>query len=227
VLNKVIDSRQSAFLEERGLMDNVLVANEVLEKVKRKKAGCIFFKVDYEKAYDSVCWDFLYYMMDRLGFCKKWISWIRSCLESATVFVLVNGSPTKKFSLKKGLRQGDPLAPFLFLIAVEGLVGVSWKVAEKSLITEIKVRYKKDKVNMLQYVDCTFFFCDASIKSVYNLRVLLNYFELASEMKVNFSKRRIERVGIAQNVILPFVSILNCEVMKTLFKYLGMPVGGC
>ncbi|XP_068475932.1 secreted RxLR effector protein 78-like [Phaseolus vulgaris] len=103
-------------LQGRGLMDSVLVANEVLEEVKRKKKSCVVFKVDYEKAYNSVKWEFMYYMLARLGFCDKLILWIKAFLESATVSVLINGSPTKESSPLKGLRQGDPLTPFLFLI---------------------------------------------------------------------------------------------------------------
>jgi len=80
VLNKVIDPRQSAFLEGRGLLDSVLVANETLEEVKRKKKECVVFKVDYEKTYDSVSWEFIYYMLGRLGFCGKWIEWIKNLL---------------------------------------------------------------------------------------------------------------------------------------------------
>ena len=80
VLNKVIDPRQSAFLEGRGLLDSVLVANETLEEVKRKKKECVVFKVDYEKTYDSVSWEFIYYMLGRLGFCVKWIEWIKNLL---------------------------------------------------------------------------------------------------------------------------------------------------
>jgi len=63
MIGKVIDVRQSAFLEGRGLLDSVLVANEVLEEYKRKRKSCVFFKVDYEKTYDSVSWEFLYYML--------------------------------------------------------------------------------------------------------------------------------------------------------------------
>jgi len=68
VLHKVIDTRQSAFLKGSGILDSVLVANEVLEEVKRRKSSCVFFKVNYEKAYDSVVWEFIYYMLERLGF---------------------------------------------------------------------------------------------------------------------------------------------------------------
>ena len=131
VLDKVIDPRQSAFLEGRGLLDSVLVANETLEEVKRKKKECVVFKVDYVKAYDSVSWEFIYYMLRRLGFNGKWIEWIKNCLESSSISVLVNGSPTTAFKPKKGLRQGDPLAPFLFLIMAEGLAEVVRQAEEK------------------------------------------------------------------------------------------------
>ena len=80
--------------------------------------------MDYEKAYDLVRWEFISYMLERLGFWEQWIAWIKSCLESSNVSVLVNDNSTKEFVPSKGLRQGDPLAPFLFLIAAEGLAGV-------------------------------------------------------------------------------------------------------
>jgi len=68
------------------------------------------------KKHDSVSWDFMYYMMCRLGFCNKWIDWIRACMESSTIFVLVNGSPTWEIRPTRGLTQGYPMTTFLFLI---------------------------------------------------------------------------------------------------------------
>ena len=93
----VIDGCQSAFLKDRGILDSVLTANEVLEDLRRRRMSELCLNVDFEKAYDSVRWDFLYDMLHRLGFHSKWIMWIKGCLASATVSVLVNGCPTEEF----------------------------------------------------------------------------------------------------------------------------------
>lgn len=79
------------------MMDNIVVANEMIHEEKCKKKKSMIFKVDFEKSYDLVRWDFLVYMMRRLNFSGKWIGWIESCLHSARVFVLVNGSPGDEF----------------------------------------------------------------------------------------------------------------------------------
>jgi len=121
VLPLVIDENQSAFLKDRRMLDSVLMANEVVEKVRRSSRSGLCLKVDYEKTYDSVRWKFLLDMLQRLGFHNKWIKWVKRCLESASVSVSVNGNPTEEFKPSRGLRQGDPLAPFLFLVVGEGL----------------------------------------------------------------------------------------------------------
>jgi len=114
MLSSVIDESQSTFLKDRGILDSVLMVNEVVENLRRGGRSDMCLKVDFEKAYDSVRWEFLYDMLHRLGFYNRWIMWIQGCLKSATVFVLVNGCPTEEFKLSRGLRQGDPLATFVF-----------------------------------------------------------------------------------------------------------------
>ena len=140
---------------------------------------------------------------------------------------VVNGSPIREFTHRKGLRQGDPFAPFLFLIVAEGLAGVFRMAEEKSLIESLVVGRAKVKVNMLQYVDDTLFFCEANTKSVFNIKGILLCFELASGLKVNFLKSRIGVLGLGQSSLQHFAAILNCKVMVTPFVYLGLPVGGC
>ena len=104
VLAAIIDECQSAFLKDRVILDSVLMANEVIEELRRRRTSGLCFKVDFEKAYDSVRWEFLYDMLHRLGFHWKWIMWVKGCLTSASVSVLVNGSPTEEFYPTRGLR---------------------------------------------------------------------------------------------------------------------------
>jgi len=139
VLALVIDEHQSAFLRNRGLLDSVLIANEVVEEVRRNQRSALCFKVDYEKAYDLVRWNFLLDMLHRLGFHSKWIKWVTGCLKSSSNSVLVNGSPTEEFKPSRGLRQGDPLAPFLFLVVAEGLAGLVRQASKQNMLTGVKV----------------------------------------------------------------------------------------
>ncbi|MCI22858.1 LINE-1 reverse transcriptase like, partial [Trifolium medium] len=126
-MGNLISECQSAFLPNRQTLDGVLVVNELIDLAKIIKDKCLLFKVDFERAYDTVNWAYLEYMMRRMGFAQGWLNWMRACVFNSSMSVLVNGSPTEDFSVGKGLRQGDPLSPFLFLIAAEGLTRMMQK----------------------------------------------------------------------------------------------------
>jgi len=138
----------------------------------------------------------------------------------------VNGSPTKEFFPMKGLHQGDPLVRFLFLIVAKRLVGMSRMADEKNLINSLEVGRDKVKVNMFQYADDTLFFCEANTKRIFNIKTILQCFELVSRLRVNFLKSRIGGTGLDQLSLRRFAANLNCDVMSSPFVYLGLPVGG-
>nr|GEY67829.1 RNA-directed DNA polymerase, eukaryota, reverse transcriptase zinc-binding domain protein [Tanacetum cinerariifolium] len=121
VIDTVISMEQSAFIKQRQILDGPLMVNEVIQWCKRKKSKLMVFKVDFEKAFDTISWDFLFQVLNFMGFNETWIRWISGCLHSAAASILINGSPTCEFNIHRGLRQGDPLSAFLFIIAMEGL----------------------------------------------------------------------------------------------------------
>lgn len=133
VMDVIISKSQSAFVKGRNLVDGVLVANEMVDFARKTKMECLVLKVDFEKAYDSVNWVFLEYMMRRLGFNMKWIAWMKACVCGGSMSILVNGSPTEEINIQRGLKQGDPLAPFLFLMVAEGFSGLMRNAVSRNL----------------------------------------------------------------------------------------------
>ncbi|GKV34399.1 hypothetical protein SLEP1_g42774 [Rubroshorea leprosula] len=207
-------------------MDGVLIANEVIDEAKKKKRKTIMFKIDFEKAYDKVSWEFLEYMMQRMGFCDKWRKWIGECLRTSLVSVLVNGSPTRQFSVSKGLRQGDPLSPFLFLIIAEGLNGLVCNATQKGLLEGVEVGSKGLKLSHLQFADDTILFGEATEKNVLAMKGILRAFEIVSGLKVSFNKSQLMGICVQEEWLDRMAWLLCCKKGSMPFKYLGIPIGG-
>ena len=220
-----IDETQSAFIEGRHLLHSVLIANEVIEEAKRNSKPCLVFKVDYEKAYDSVSWEFLLYMLERTGFSSKWVKWIEGCLKSASISVLVNGSPSAEFLPKRGLRQRDPLAPFLFNVVAEGLNGLIRRAKEENLYKGFQVGINNVNISILQYADNTIFFGEAIMENVTAIKTILRTFELASSLKINFAKSCFGVFGQSQQWKQQAAKYLNCRLLALPLVYLGIPIG--
>jgi hypothetical protein len=120
VIGSVVSDSQSAFVKGKQILDGFLIANEAVDEARRMGKELLVFKVDFENAYDSVDFKYLDSVMVHMNFPTLWRKWISECIETSTTSVLVNGSPTKEFPFGRGLRQGDLLSPFLFLLAAKG-----------------------------------------------------------------------------------------------------------
>ncbi|XP_057444341.1 secreted RxLR effector protein 78-like [Lotus japonicus] len=118
---RLLNQNQFAFTAGRQIADCSLIANEVVRTMSSRPQGGLLFKIDFAKAYDNVEWDFLLELLQEMGFGGRWIGWMQSCISTASLAVLVNGSPSEFFAIQKGLRQGDPLSPLLFNIVANGM----------------------------------------------------------------------------------------------------------
>ncbi|XP_071738800.1 uncharacterized protein [Rutidosis leptorrhynchoides] len=192
---------------------------------KKRKAKCFIFKADFEKAFDNVRWKYLFDIMGRMGFGIKWRKWIDSCLRSASISVLVNGSPTREFNLQKGIRQGDPLSPYLFIIASEGLNILVNIAVRDGLVRGVGIGDNRIRISHLQFADDTIFFGEWNNRNVSNVHKTLACFEKVSGLKINMSKSLLYGIGIPQADIVSMALKFGCEIGKMPFTYLGMPIG--
>lgn len=126
---------QSSFVPGRSTTDNIIISQEIIHTLKSKKGkvGGMILKIDLEKAYDNISWAFLNQTLDEFGFDKNLIDMIMCCVTTVSTAILWNGEPLKEFKPEKGLRQGDPLSPYLFVLCMERLSNmISVKVAKKT-----------------------------------------------------------------------------------------------
>nr|GEU32772.1 RNA-directed DNA polymerase, eukaryota, reverse transcriptase zinc-binding domain protein [Tanacetum cinerariifolium] len=142
-VGSIVREVQTTFIKGRQIVDGPLMVNEIITWAKNKKRRLFLLKVDFEKAFDSLDWNFLDNIMMQMNFSQKWRMWIKGCLNSGYASVLINGSPTKEFKIHKGLRQGDPLSPFLFILAVKPLHVTFLEAKDKDIF---KVNFSKSKI---------------------------------------------------------------------------------
>ncbi|KAJ0757712.1 putative RNA-directed DNA polymerase [Helianthus annuus] len=225
VVGGLVSEHQSAFLAGRNIMDGPLVLNEVFSWLKRSKRNGMYFKVDINKAYDSVNWEFLNSILTQMNFPSSWREWVMATLYSAKASVLVNGSPTREFVCSRGLRQGDPLSPFLFVIVMEALTGIMKEAESVGLFHGVRVTSDGPSLTHLIYADDVMFIGEWSVSNVNNLRRILRCFYLASGLKVNLEKCWLYGVGVDEVEVQSMALRLRCKQGKFPFKHLGLVVG--
>lgn len=163
-MSSLIVPLQSSYIEGRQILDGALVAGEVIDSCKKSGIEAILFKLDFHKAYDNVSWGFLKWILEQMKFPSQWCQWILTCVTMALASILVNGSPGTPFKLPRGLRQGDPSSPFLFVLIGEVLIQVILKATNMGLWSGVEVCRNGIKITHLQYADDTLIFSDGIFK---------------------------------------------------------------
>ena len=227
VLDKVISKSQNAFVEGRQILDAVLIANEIVDSSLRRKERGLICKLDIEKAFDTISWEFLYHVMGKMGFGGRWMSWIKWCISTASLSVLVNGSPAGFFPSSRGLRQGDPLSPYLFVIGMKTLSCLLNRTTDGNYLFGTKMadgRGEELVISHLLYVDDTLLFCKADNDELKFISWILMWFEAVSGLKINIIKSEILPIGPVANME-ELASELGCKVGSLPTTYLGLPLG--
>ena len=225
-LDAIVSDSQAAFIPRRLVNDNVMIAHEMMHSLKTRKRvsqSYIAVKTDVSKAYDRVEWNFLETTMRLFGFSETWIKWIMGAVKSVNYSVLVNGIPHGTIEPQRGIRQGDPLSPYLFILCVDILSHLIKNRVAEGDIRGIRIGNGVPGVTHLQFADDSFFFCQSNVRNCQALKDVFDVYEYYSGQKINMSKSMItfgSRVhGTTQNRLK---NILGIQSHGGGGKYLGL-----
>ncbi|WMV33011.1 hypothetical protein MTR67_026396 [Solanum verrucosum] len=179
VIGKLVSGSQNAFVRGSEISDATLIANEALDwKIKSGEPG-LLVKLDIEKAFDKVSWSYLLTILRQMGFGERWIRWMKFSITTVKYSILVNRSPVGFFPPQRGIRQGDPISPFLFILAMEGLSKMIQQASSLHWIEPFKIGRdptSQANVSHLLYADDTLIFCGAERSQVMQLNLTLFIF---------------------------------------------------
>ncbi|KAJ0780408.1 putative RNA-directed DNA polymerase [Helianthus annuus] len=225
VLDSVISGSQSAFIKGRLILDGPLIVNEILNWSRKGKKKVFFLKVDFEKAYDNINWNFVLDILEQMGFSRRWCSWIKGVLLSARASVLVNGSPTFEFGCHKGMRQGDPISPFLFVIVMEALSCMFNKASSLGIVKGVSLPNEGPTITHLFYADDAIIMGEWSKDNIRNVVRILKCFHVCSGLRINLGKSNLIGVGVQPEEVDEMAIVVGYCTGSFPFKFLGLCVG--
>lgn len=223
----VIDDNQSAFIAGRNIGDNIMVGfecNHWLRARKRGRVGYATLKLDMSKAYDRIEWVYVKRMMKAMGFGPKLVGRVLDCVSTTKFLVLVNGQPSEPFTASRGLRQGDPLSPYLFILCAQGFSSLIPQQVQNEAIHGIRISRRSPEVSHLFFADDSLVFFQADVNECRALHHCISIYEKASGQVVNFEKSTISfSPNTSPYHIGQIKEMLGVRVAEGLDLYLGLP----
>jgi hypothetical protein len=226
ILPFVISQEQSGYVEGRQIMDSVILAHEVINSLKSEKIPGMLIKLDLSKAFDKARWGYLKATLLAFGFDHNWVRWIMHLTSSTFFSILVNGVPSRPFSASRGIRQGDPLSPFLFVLMAEGLGRYIKRAIQEGSLKGLPLHNVTPTPSHSQFVDDTLLMNSPTAKEAQKINSILSDFTEASGMTLNPDKSKLFFFNTPITVQLHISRILGIPRSSLPSKYLGIPLTG-
>jgi mannosylglycoprotein endo-beta-mannosidase len=222
--DKLISRNKTAFIPGRYILEGVVILHEILHELRVKKLQGIILKLDFEKAYDKVRWNFMMEVLRKKNFSGKWVDWMKQIIEGGKVGININGEAGGFFRTHKGLRQGDPLSPFLFNLVSDALSTMLDNARTAGEIKGLMAHLIEGGITHLQYADDTIIFLNMDEQSIIYTKFLLYCFENLSGLKINYQKSEVYVLGCSEGQTAKVAQMFNCNVGQLPMKYLGVMV---
>ncbi|KAK7275182.1 hypothetical protein RIF29_16291 [Crotalaria pallida] len=226
ILLTLVTENQSAFVPNRLITDNALIAFECFHYMKKTKGkkGTMAIKLYMSKAYDGVEWVFLESCLQNLGFSQHWVTLIINCVNTVSFSVMINGEPRHDFRAQRGLRQGDPLSPYLFILCSEVLSAMLTKAVSLKYIHGVKITPKAPIISHLFFADDNIVFSRASKEEAMVICSILHSYETASGQRVNYDKSELSfSRNVPSSRINEVEDLTKIKAVERHTKYLGLP----
>ncbi|KAM0827167.1 hypothetical protein ACQ4PT_068367 [Festuca glaucescens] len=218
----LVDSNQTAFIRGRCIQDNFLLVKNSAKLLHTKKIPSLLLKVDVAKAFDNISWPFLLAVLRQRGFSPRWLRWIAMLLRSASTSVLVNGCAGSAFRHGRGLRQGDPISPLLFVIAMDVLSAMFRAAEHDGVLSDLSALGLRSRVSL--YADDVIVFAKATTTELAAVWGVLGCFGAASGLKANPAKSTAALIQCSDEILAEVVPALSCPLGFLPCSYLGLPL---
>jgi hypothetical protein len=224
ILPFIISQEQSGYVEGRQILDSVILAHEVIHSLHSTKSPGMLLKLDLSKDFDKLSWSYLKSTLLAFGFEPNWISWIINLTSSALFSILINGVPSRPFSPTRGIRQGDPLSPFLFIIMAEGLSRTIKAAISDQSLSGLTPHGFSPPISHSQFVDDLLLMGVPTAREAIRIKSIITLFCEASGMEVNLSKSQVFFFNTPPEIQNHLTLLLGFTRSTLPSTYLGIPL---
>jgi hypothetical protein len=221
-LQHLVSPNQSAFIKKRFIQGNFMLVQQTARFLQQQKQPRIMLKLDISKAFDSVSWAFLIEVLQRLGFGQIWCSIICGLLSTSSTQILLNGSPGEVIYIRRGLREGDPLSPMLFVLVMDAFNLIVQRASEERVLQSLSSRDLHHRISL--YVDDAVVFLRLVVVDIGAIKGILHLFGETSSLKTNIQKSIVYLIHCGGEDLAIVQASLPCQLSEFLCKYLGLPL---
>lgn len=222
LLPSMVSINQSAFIKGRSIHDNFFLVQQMAKCLHARKESHVLLKLDISKAFDSVSWPSLLEVLQQLDFGRFWCNLLCLLLSTSSTRVLINGEPEEVILHRRGLRQGDPLSPMLFILVMDVLSSLVDWVAQEGWLQPLAFRQTQQRCSF--FADNVVLFSRPTADDLSVITQVLDIFGHASGLVTNMQKSSITPIRCNEDELKVISNMLPCEVKDFPCSYLGLPL---